>query len=129
MYLPYVPSKPPLLCYNQPMENQLERGPERIPNKAEVLEIITRHAKEAEIEKVVRELDDEQGLYLLEVRVKGENKSGETTQYEYRREGSFQEHQSVETSLDVVYYNGAEVVWAKNIAFYRPQTGAWDELE
>lgn len=50
------------------MENSIEKGPEMIPTKEEVMEIISRFEKNTAF---VRELSDEQGLYLLEVQVEG----------------------------------------------------------
>ena len=70
------------------MENDIEKGPERIPTREEVLDIIRRFEANA---KVSRELLDEKGLYLLEAQIEGPE-LGETVQYEYMRKGRFPNH-------------------------------------
>ena len=62
--------------------NYIERGNERIPKREEILDIIGRHAEKI---SVGRELFDEKGLYLLEIKVEGE----ETAEYQYMRKGIF----------------------------------------
>lgn len=106
------------------MENPIEKGPERILSKEEVMEVISRYAENAEM---VRELSDEQGLYLLEVKVPGE-KEGETTQYEYMRKGRFPNHnEASETALHKVYYDGEMPVGGDKVAIYNPETGEWTD--
>jgi len=69
--------------------NKFEKGPEQIPTKESVMEVIKSFEENTVI---VRELEDEKGLYLLEANIKGE-KPGEYTQYQFVREGIFQEAQ------------------------------------
>jgi hypothetical protein len=107
------------------MENQIERGPERILNKEEVLEAISRFVENATL---VRELSDEHGLYLLEVKIPGEN-PGETTQYEYMRKGRFPNHnEASETAIHVVYYDGDMPVGGDKVAVYKPETNKWEDV-
>lgn len=108
------------------MENFIEKGPERILTKAEVIEIITRYAENATL---VRELSDEQGLYLLEAKIKGK-KPGEIIQYQYMRRGIFPNHnEASETALHVVYYQDEMPVGGDKIAVYKSETGEWKEIK
>ncbi len=108
------------------MGNQTEKSPERIFTKEEVMEIISRYAENA---VVVRELSNEQGLYLLEAEIKGE-KTGETTQYMYMREGIFPNHnEASETAIHVVYYQDEMPVGGDKIAVYKPERAEWEEIK
>ena len=105
------------------MENPTEKGPERIPTKEEVIEVIARYAEGA---AVVRELSDEQGLYLLEAKVNGKE-SGEIIQYEFMRKGTFPNHnESLETVIHIVYYKDDAPVGGETIAFYNCGAGRWE---
>jgi hypothetical protein len=107
------------------MDNQIEKGPERIPTKEEVMKIISRFERNFVF---VRELADEQGLYLLEVKVEGD-KPGEITQYEYLRKGRYENHdEASETAIHKVDYENGEVVWGKKVALYNSETGEWEAL-
>jgi hypothetical protein len=104
------------------MENFIEKGPEQILSKEEVLEAISRYAENAEI---VRELSDENGLYLLEAKILGE-KPGEITQFEYMRKGTFPNHnESVETAIHKVFYENEIPVGGESVAVFKPETGEW----
>jgi hypothetical protein len=104
------------------MENLIEKGPERILSKEEVLEVIARYGENAEF---VRELSDEQGLYLLEAKIEGKE-PGEVIQYEYMRKGRFPNHnEASETALHVVYYQDEIPVGGDKIAVYNSETGEW----
>lgn len=108
------------------MENQFEKGPERIPTKDEVMEVISRFAENT---VPVRELSDEQGLYLLEVKIEGQN-PGETTQYEYMRKGQFADgNQSLGTVIHVVFYEDGVPCGGNDVANYNPETGEWVEVK
>ncbi len=106
------------------MENFTERGPERILSKEEVLNAIRRYAENVEL---VRELSDQQGLYLLEVKVVSEHeKEGETTQLEYVRKGRFPNTiTSSDTSIHKVYYKGDMPVGGDKVAAFNNETGEW----
>jgi hypothetical protein len=104
------------------MENLIEKGPERILSKEEVLEVIARYGENAEL---VRELSDEQGLYLLEAKIEGKE-PGEVIQYEYMRKGRFPNHnEASETALHVVYYQDEIPVGGDKVAVYNSETGEW----
>ncbi len=104
------------------MENFIEKSPEKIPTKQEVLDVISRFVENPTI---VIELADERGLYSLEVKVEGK-KPGETIQYEYLRKGSFPNgYKSTSTVIHVVYREDGKVVWGENVADYNYETGEW----
>lgn len=108
------------------MNNSFEKGPERIPTKDEVLEMIARIAENA---VPVRELSDEQGLYLLETKIEGDT-PGETTQYEYRRKGQFPNgNQSLETVIHVVFYQDEVPCGGHDLVNYNSETGEWIETK
>ena len=88
------------------------------------MEIITRQAREA---VVVRELSDENGLYLLESKIAGE-KEGETVQYEYIRKGRFPDgNQSSGSVIHIVFYVGEVPVGGHDVANFNSETGEWVE--
>ncbi|MEY2664749.1 MAG: hypothetical protein RIT04_557 [Candidatus Parcubacteria bacterium] len=104
------------------MENMVEKAPERILSKEEVLEAIRYYAENAE---AARELSDEQGLYLFEAKIAGE-KPGETTQFEYMRKGVFSnQNETSETVIHKVYYENEIPVGGEQVAFYRYETEEW----
>ena len=97
---------------------------ERILSKEDVMEAISRYAENATL---VRELSDEQGLYLLDVKIEGE-KPGETTQYEYMRKGRFlNQNQASETAIHKVYYEDEMPVGGEKVAVYKSESGEWEE--
>jgi hypothetical protein len=86
---------------NENNENN-EKTSEAIPNEREVLNVIEGiigHDFE-----IIRSLEDEQGLYILEVKTTDE--AGDPVQYHYVRAGHYPEGGSLETVIDVVYYMG-----------------------
>jgi len=104
------------------MKNPFEKGPERIPTKEKVMEAISRLTETSE---VVRELSDEQGLYLLEAKVPGDE-PGEFVQYEYIRKGRYPDgNESSATAIHIVYYEGEAPVGGHNVADYDQETGEW----
>ena len=108
------------------MENFIEKGHERILTKEEVMEVIVRYAENTTF---VRELSDEQGLYLLEVKIEGK-KQGDSIQYQYMRKGIFPNHnEALETALHVVYYQDEMPVGGDKIAVYKTETGEWEEVK
>lgn len=113
---------------NPMTENPIERGPEGIPTKEEVLSVIGAHVENAERISVIQELFDEQGLYFLEVRVEVENDHDET-RYEYTRKGVYLDgNASAETVIHVVFYRDGEAVGGHNIAEYSGEAGRWETI-
>ena len=108
------------------MENSNEKGHERILSKEEVIEVIRGFAENAEL---VRELSDEQGLYLLEAKVEGEGQ-GEVIQYEYMRAGRFPNHnEASETAIHIMYYENGVAQIGNKLAVYNSETQQWDEVK
>jgi len=95
--------------------NSFEIQSEYIPTPEEVhsilKELIGKEYKE------VRKLEDEQGLYILEVVIPGE-KEGEETGYEYMRKGRYKEGQSSTIEIHVVYYENSIPVGGTSAARY-----------
>ncbi|MFZ2038683.1 MAG: hypothetical protein WAV11_01995 [Minisyncoccia bacterium] len=99
--------------------------PEYIPAKEEVIEIIKRHAENA---IVTRELSDENGIYLLELKEEGE-KPGKFNEYTYVRKGDFpNKQQSLSTTIYVTYYEDDIPFSGTNIAEYSTAEG-WKEIK
>lgn len=104
--------------------NHIEKSPEKIPTKNEVLEVISRFAENITF---VRELSDSQGLYLLEEKVEGE-KLGESIEYMYIRKGKFpNRNESLETTIFVTYYEDDIPITGYNVANYNSVTGEWKD--
>src|SRR3989344_2807039 len=100
------------------METHIERGPELIPTKAEVMGIITRHVESTGDFTTLREVNDAEGLRLLDVRTEG-RESGETTEYLYTRKGLLPNNvRTAETSIEVSYYQNGEIVFGERVAIY-----------
>ena len=108
------------------MESGIEKGAERIPTREEVLEIISHFAENVVL---VRELSDEQGTYLLEVKVEGEKSDG-VIQYEYMRKGRFINHnEASETAVYVVYYESEMPVGGDKVAVYDSEANEWQKIK
>jgi hypothetical protein len=132
------------------MTNPYEVGPEKIPTREEVVEKIKEKIRDAvavaklpgrkknpqdslqeegfeerELD-ITREESDEQGLYFLEVSLS--RKPGEDrTEYAYTRRGDFPGNiGSIETTLQVIYYDEYDVpTGGDTVADYRD--GMWVE--
>lgn len=104
------------------MENPFENKPAEILTKEKILSRIPERAH------LVRELSDEQGLYLLEVEVKGE-KPGETIQFEYMRKGRYpNKNEASESAIHAVYYQDGQPISGAKIAVYNYETGEWEKV-
>lgn len=86
---------------------------------------IGKYCKGAE---AVKELSDADGIYLFEAGEPGQ-KTGGHTLYVYQRKGDFQapgnNYQAEVTTIEVLYYRGAELYSAENLADYDDATGEW----
>ena len=81
--------------------NVFEEGPEAIPTPEEV-EAVFEKLIEAEDFEDIRKLEDEQGLYLWDIKVPGE---GGDTEYSYMREGRYAEGQASKTAIHVTFFD------------------------
>ncbi|HEY5587925.1 MAG TPA: hypothetical protein VIK86_03100 [Candidatus Paceibacterota bacterium] len=103
-------------------ENFIEKNHEKILTKVEVLEVMSRLAENVTF---VRELSDDQGLYLLEVKVEGK-KPSEIIEYMYIRKGKFpKRNESLATTIFVTYYEDGMPISGYNIANYKSESNEW----
>ena len=112
------------------MQNPFEKGPERILTKEEIMSTISYIAsrRSPENPKLIRELSDEQGLYLLEAAIEGDE-PGETIQYEYMRKGRYpNKNEASETAIHEVYYENDIPVGGEKIGVYDYETGEWKRI-
>jgi len=103
-------------------------GREKVPTIEEILNICGVDSKD--FIEPPKELNDEQGIYYLEIKIKGE-KEGEVVSYEYRRKGEFPEgHKSSGTSIHIATYdnNGDFIRYPDHIAEYDDKKKEWNKL-
>jgi len=93
------------LWYNLKMHeglpNTFEEGSESIPTPEEVQSVFEQLLGEEKYEDG-RELEDEQGLYLREIIVPGEDGD---TEYAYMRKGRYSEGQASDTAVHVTFFD------------------------
>src|SRR6185503_12433279 len=87
--------------------NPFESEPEHIPTPEEVHSVFRELIRKEYSEK--RKLEDEKGLYILEVEAPGDSE-GEVNEYAYMRKGRHPEGEISVTEIHVTFYeNGAPV--------------------
>lgn len=97
---------------------------ERIPT-AEEVHAIFKELINGEYKETLK-LEDEKGLYALEIEVQGSGE-GETSEFLYVRKGRHKSgHQSSENSIDVVYYKDGMPISGTQVA--KCVDGAWEIL-
>ena len=96
-----------------------ENGAEQFPNEREVLNLFE-EITGGDFE-IVRSLEDENGLYILEVQRTDE--AGDIEQYNYIREGKYPEASSRETVIDVVFLSDGIPVGGHPVKKY--EGGVW----
>ncbi len=107
-------------------QNPLEKNPERIPTKEEVVMAMSRFLENL---AVTREISDSKGLYLLEAQVAGKE-PGEIIEYQYMRKGAFpNQNREVETSICAYYYQDGMPISGETIAVYKSETGEWKDVK
>ena len=105
--------------------NLIEKGPERIPTREEVMEVISRFEKDVVF---VRELSDELGIYLLEA--KGVDSDGDKIEFFYHRKRDYPGgHNSPVTRIENVRYVGEDAVSGVNLTQFNYETGEWEEIK
>lgn len=102
---------------------QVESSAEKILTGEEVMEQIKKRFDRAEF---VRELKDEDGVYLLEAQERGKN-PGEFTLYVYQRVGNFGKYSSIATILEKLYFENDIPVGGDSVAEYDNSTGVWTD--
>lgn len=98
-----------------------ENQAEKILNEREVLNMFE-EITGGDFE-ISRSLENEDGLYILEVQTKDE--AGDIVQYNYIREGKYLEGSSSETVIDVVFFSDGIPVGGHSIKKYKG--GVWVE--
>jgi len=106
--------KPEGISEEQLVES-LEKKPEHIPTPEEVCSVFRELIGKEYIE--VRKLEDEQGLYLYEVKIPGDL-PGEEIGYEYMKKGQYEEGASLSTEIHIVYYENGNAVGGTSAARY-----------
>lgn len=99
---------------------KVEKSPERFPTKESIISLIKRRS-EGEL-SIRREFADEQGVYLLEIRVEGKDRR--FTDYYFNRRRASGAHGdknvALKCTIDVV---APEI---NHIATYNGDTGEWE---
>jgi hypothetical protein len=101
-------------------EPKFETKSEHIPTEEEINAIFKELTNEEY--KEVRRIEDEQGLYVLEIAIPGE-KEGEIIQYEYIRRGPHREQTDTDIEIHVVYYEDGIPVHGTSAARFTDE--AW----
>ncbi len=102
--------------------NVFEEGSESTPTPEEVQSVFEQLVGEEEYEDV-RRMEDEQGLYLWEIKVSGD---GGDAEYSYMREGHYPEGQASATAIHVTFFDAEGVpVGGHSVAKYI--SGEWKE--
>lgn len=83
------------------LSNGYETGRDRFPTEAEVRVVFERVLGERKF-KQTRKREDEQGLYLWDVKVEEEHGF---TEYSYMRNGKYPEGAALETAVHVAFFN------------------------
>jgi hypothetical protein len=104
---PEEESKPKEISEEQPVES-LEKKPEHIPTLEEVSSVFR---------ELIGNFEDEQGIYLYEVKIPGDL-PGEEIGYEYMRKGRYGEGSSLSTEIHIVYYENGNAVGGTSAARY-----------
>jgi hypothetical protein len=105
--------------------NKAEESSERILSSEEVTKALSEYVEGYTLTK---ERSDEQGVYLREVEVKGE-KEGEVTEYQYIRKGYYPNNiGSLETRINVIYFQDGVPIRGDSIAVFNDETGEWRKL-
>lgn len=89
---------------------------ESIPTPEEVESVFRELIGEGKEYSETKRLEDDKGLYCLEVEVRGEG--GAVTEYGYMRKGRFGRNQSSATEITVTYYENGLPISGTNVAEY-----------
>jgi hypothetical protein len=109
--------------YDDENDGLEENENERIFSREEILAILEKHVQAS---TPGRELSDEKGIYLLEVTTDGEN-PGEINEYRFQRKGNFGENQSLNTVLQIAYYDADGIPeGGRTLQTYNEDTGSWE---
>lgn len=106
--------------------NNIETNPERVFTKEAVIELVDSLAAQTHAEKpqILRELSDENGLYLLELRIETKI-HGYTLEFEYMRKGRYGRNQASATALHLMLYVDGVPQTGDRIAEYNAEADIW----
>jgi hypothetical protein len=99
-----------------------ENTAEKIHNEREVLNMFE-EIIDGDFE-ILRNLEDESGLYILEVQSRDEE--GDLVQHNYMRAGTYAEGFAAETTIDVVFHMGDMPCGGHAVRKYRD--GTWIDI-
>ena len=95
--------------------NVFEEGPEAVPSPEEVEDIFEKLIESKDFEDI-KKLEDEQGLYLWDIKVHGEDGDIE---YLYMRKGHYTEGQASKTAINVTFFDESGIsVGGHSVAKY-----------
>lgn len=101
----------------------IEQGPERVPTEAEVGALFERLVEDRKYEEI-RKREDEQGLYLWDIKLSGSDAEGGTTEYSYMRAGQHPEGSAARTAIHVAYFDSEGFpIGGESVAVY--ENGEW----
>ena len=116
------------VCYTFEMTEKIttnENAAEKIHNEREVLNMFDEIIGGGEYE-ITRSLEDESGLYILEVQSK--DADGDLVQHNYMRAGNYgSEGFASETTIDVIFHMGDMPCGGHPVKKYRD--GAWIDIK
>ena|SRR3989344_5400605 len=105
-------------------EASRESGPDRVPSEPEVREKLMEYIGGAEYTER-RKLEDEKGVYLLELVIT--NEDGTTTEYSYARKGVFGRHRASHTAIDVTFFDADGIPTEGNSLLRFDENGEWTD--
>lgn len=89
------------------------------------MEVIAKRVESVEKHETLREIYDDQGLKLLDLRFEGKE-PGETMEFLYTRAGELPNVvPTSQTSIEVSYYQDGDCVAGDRIAVFDPNSGVW----
>ncbi len=97
-------------------QNPIEGNREHIPTLEEVISVFREILKGKDF-KLTRKLEDSKGLYVLEIKTKGE-KDGEVDEYSYMRKGKYKEGESSMTEIYMAKYYNSIAITGESAARY-----------
>lgn len=83
--------------------HSLEKGPEHAPTAEEVRSLFEQLLGEGAEFEEVRMREDNEGLYLWDIKITGEG--GESAEYSYMRKGRYPEGQALRTAIHLTFFD------------------------
>ena len=106
---------------------QFESGPEKIPSKESVMEVLKVLANGREL-MILREINDRSELQLLEVEASG-GEMDETIHFEYRKKAKYPNGSPINPIIHIEIYENDVCSNGYNVAEFDPNTGEWHMIE